>query len=462
MSIKKLSDEVLLNIFRYYLDASPQRWPWLAHICRKWRLLVFESQLALRLQLLCTHGTPVLKVLDCWPALPIVVEYEGTQALDTPVPEDEDNIVAALQRTDRVSSVHLTVTKSLLQKITSIEKPFSTLEELVLRCEDFMELGSPSAFRWCPRLRSLYLSRVFFSSIPQLLYSSRRLVNIRLHNIADIANFSPEVLVNALSKMDQLQSLTLYLRSSASCPDVGMLSSSAGGKRVVFPSLTHFKFRGTSGFFNRFIVRIDPPLLRDIEITFSGRLSLVSKLREFMERIGMQKSHLQAEVLFSDDAISISFSQPGALMYPKLRISIRPSNWQLFSIFELCNRLSALLFGVEELHIHATRLSSGQDKMNCEDWAKLIHLFGGTRRIHIGGKLSTDIVLSLELYRTPTLLPSLHTLCIREPWSRYAPLREAVVSLMVCHRCSERRLQVEYERQGITVAYLPATHAELF
>jgi hypothetical protein len=34
----------------------------------------------LRLRLFCTHGTPVLKTLDCWPTLPIVVQYGGPRS----------------------------------------------------------------------------------------------------------------------------------------------------------------------------------------------------------------------------------------------------------------------------------------------------------------------------------------------------------------------------------------------
>src|SRR6266404_8927304 len=95
--VTKLSDEVLLNIFRFYLDASPQYWPMLVHICRKWRRIVLASQQPLQLRLFCTNGTPVLKNLHCWPAtLPIIVEYGGSPTLDHPTPEDEDNIIAAL------------------------------------------------------------------------------------------------------------------------------------------------------------------------------------------------------------------------------------------------------------------------------------------------------------------------------------------------------------------------------
>ena len=88
------------------------------HICRKWRRIVFASQRALQLRLLFTHGTPVLKTLDCWPTLSIVVQYGGSPALDPPAPEDEDDIMAALKQSDRVRSISLTVTSSLFADST--------------------------------------------------------------------------------------------------------------------------------------------------------------------------------------------------------------------------------------------------------------------------------------------------------------------------------------------------------
>jgi hypothetical protein len=67
-------------------------------ICRKWRRIVFAYQRPLQLRLFCTHATLVPEDLDCWPTLPIVVQYGGSPALNPPAPEDEDNIVAALKR----------------------------------------------------------------------------------------------------------------------------------------------------------------------------------------------------------------------------------------------------------------------------------------------------------------------------------------------------------------------------
>ncbi|KAI0291180.1 hypothetical protein B0F90DRAFT_1779209, partial [Multifurca ochricompacta] len=54
-------------------------WEWhrLTHVCRRWRYLIFASPHRLDLRLLCTNGTPVRRTLDCWPALPISIQYGG-------------------------------------------------------------------------------------------------------------------------------------------------------------------------------------------------------------------------------------------------------------------------------------------------------------------------------------------------------------------------------------------------
>ena len=391
----------------------------------------------------------MLKTLDYWPALPIVVEYGGSPALDPPAPEDEDNILAALKRSDCVISIHLTITMSLLAKLSSIKEPFSELEDLVLLYEDCMELELPSAFRWGLRLRKLHSTGISFPSPLQQLSSSRDVVDIQLHNTVGVTYLSPEAFANALSGMTQLQSLSLQLYSSYpgqyrdnNIPPLSL-------ERAVLPALTRLRFRGVGEFFDRFMARIDPPLLRDIEITFIGRPFVASNLFKLIDRINAQKSYSRAELLFSDHVISASFTKPGDPMRPKLGISaaFRPSKWQSFMI-ELCNHLATFLSGVEDLRIHATRPSSGQDDMNCERWAKLIHPFRGTKWFHIAGDLSTDIVLSLQLSgeRDEYLLPSLHKFCIREPEPHYVHLREAIVSLIASRWLSDHIIGVEYER----------------
>ena len=453
MTIEKLSDETLLEIFRHYLDTSPRFWPRLVHICRKWRHIVFASQRALYIRLFCTHGTPVLKNLDCWPALPIVVDYGGSPALDPPTLEDEDSVLAALKRSDRVISINLTVTKSLLEKLSSIEEPFSNLEDLVLRYQDGVELKPPSAFRWGPRLRRLRSTWIGFSTPLHRLSSSRDLVDLQLqlYNTVSTAYLSPEALANALSGTAQLRLLSLHHRSPTSYPEpISTRPSSANEKRVAFPSLTHFKFRGISTFLDRFVVTIDPPLLGDIEITFDQPTFLVPKLGEFINQIEMQKSHHRADVLFCDRSVSISLNQQASTCL-KLQVISESLRLRLHSIAQICSHFPAFLYGVEDLRVSVMQPLSGQDDDNHEGWLELFHAFRGTKWVHVAGDYSTNIVLALQHseMQCETVLPALHKLYIREPGSRYAPLQEAACSFMYLRRLSGNIIGVEFERLSI-------------
>ncbi|KAH9047231.1 hypothetical protein EDB84DRAFT_525790 [Lactarius hengduanensis] len=447
VTIRKLPDEVLLNIFRYYLNASPRFWPRLVHVCRKWRRIVFASRRALHLRLFCTHGTPVLETLDCWPALPIVVQYGGSPAHDPPAPEEDDNIIAALKQSDRVNSISLTVTSPLLEKLSAIERPFLELEKLVLLARDSVLLSLPSAFRWGPRLGTLHLTRIAILALPQLLSPSTGLVDLQLHKIPNVGYFSSNAFADALSGMSQLQTLSLHFNFNSSRNYLGLPPQS--GERVILPALTCFKYRGTSKYLGSLVARMDAPRLNDIDITFFSQPTMdASQLGRFIERIDKQKSHRRTDILSSEHSISISFTQPGVPARFELQISCKPLARQLLYMAQFCNGISALLTDVEHLRIGVTQPSSGQDNSDRKEWLKLIHPFRGTKWVHIAGNHSTNIMLSLQHseMRHETVLPALYKLCIREPVPRYPPLHEAAVSFMHSRRLSGHIIGVEYER----------------
>ena len=77
-------------------------WHPLVHVCRRWRTIVFESPQRLNLRLLCTSETPARDKLDVWPALPLIILGQAHFLTGS-----VDNIVAALERTDRVCQIHL-------------------------------------------------------------------------------------------------------------------------------------------------------------------------------------------------------------------------------------------------------------------------------------------------------------------------------------------------------------------
>jgi hypothetical protein len=445
VTIEKLSDKVLLEIFCDFLVASPQHWPTLVHICRKWRRIVFASQRALQLRLFCTHRT-VLKTLDCWPALPIVVQHGESPVPDPPVPEVENNIIAALKHFDRVSSISLTVTSSLSEKLAEIERPFSELEDLVLLSRKGVPLTLPVTFQWGPRLRYLHLTRITFPALIQLLDSSKDLVDLHLHDVLDPSRFPPEALTNTFSGMVQLQSLSLHFISTAN----QLTSPPPSRELVVLPTLTRLNLQGTTEYVEQLVARIDTPLLGDIEVTFVEKSNFdLSQLCKFITRIGMHKSPRRVDILSSEHAISISLTRPGYPTRLKFQSLREPVSEQLFIMARIFYQFSAFLFNVEDLRICAQRRPSQGDALYIERWLDYINSFIGVKWLHVSGNLSNKIVQSLQLRdgQLKSVLPALQKLSISQPWPRHTLLREAVVTLLVSSRLSRHPLVVEYEQQ---------------
>ncbi|KAH9006662.1 hypothetical protein EDB83DRAFT_730101 [Lactarius deliciosus] len=459
-TIEMLCDDVLLNIFQHYLDASPGCWPDLTHVCRSWRQIIFTSPLGLHLRLCCTYGTPVLKNLDCWPSLPLALDYVGYP----PAPEDEDNIMAALQQSDRVFSVSLTVSHSLLKKLSTISEPISGLEELVLLSQDNIRL-IPSAFWWGHRLRTLHSTRIAIPSLPQLLSPSQDLVDLQLHEIPGAGYFSPEAFANALCGMTRLETLSLHFLSLP--PRRNYLGSPPlPGDRVILPALTRFKYRGISKYLDSLVARIDAPRLGDIDIMFFNQPTLdASQLGLFINRIEMQRSPLRADILFSGDVISITFTQPGALKRLGLQISCEQLDWRLFSISQICGHFPSFLHSVEDLGVETNGSSSVPDDMDDEQWQRPIHAFNNVKDFRVAGDLATDILRALR----PTdeghkiVLPALRYLYVQGHTFTHEPSRDSIESFLIQRQLSNHPVQLYYgspqqPQQCHPITCLLATH----
>jgi hypothetical protein len=429
--IEMLSDDVLLNIFHHFLHASPQLWYMLTHICQKWRQIIFESPLGLRLRLHCTYGTPVTKTLGYWPLFPLVVNYGEIHR--PPAPEDEDNIMAALEHTDRVRSISFTISSSLLKKLSTISKPFLELEELVLLSKDDSQLTLPSTFWWGHRLRTLHSTRIAFPSLPQLLLPSQNLVDIQLDEIPRVGYFPPEAFANALCGMTQLQALSLHFLSCPPRRDYLSLPPSPGD-RILLPALTHFKYRGASKYLDCLVARINAPRLGDIGITFFSQPTLeASQLGLFIRRIESWRASSRVDVLSSRGAISITFTQPEALNTRlALQVSCEQLDWQLFSMSQICDHFSSLLISVENLGVKTEGSSNVPDDMDDEEWLRLIRAFRGVKDFHVASPLATDISRALRLADETheIVLPNLRNLHVQPPVSTTEPLWESVESFV--------------------------------
>ena len=439
VTIESLSDKVLLKIFRYFLDASPRHWIRLVHICHKWRQIVFGAQRPLSLRLFCTHGTPVLETLDYWPALPIVVDYGGSLALRPPTTKDEDNIVAALKRSERVHSITLTITSSLLEKLSTLEEPFLELEDLVLLSRDSVRLTLPNTFRWGSHLRCLHLSSIAFPARFQLS-SSSNLVDLRLHDVLQISYFSPEALAKILAGMFQLRSFSLHIPSAAT-----YRAQSPPSERFVLPALIRLDFRGTTQYLEGLAAIIDAPLLEGIEITpIDYPATRYPKFCEFIDRIKVHKSHSRAHILFSQDAVSISLTQPGSPTYLRLRSLSNRLEEQLYYLARICADSSTFLLNVRDLRITST-VTSIQPKWEgiyLRRWRKVFNSFSGVSCLRLDEKHVEGVVVAKHV------LPTLHKLYIPRVKCHDATVRKSLVSLSTSRRLSGHPITVEFEESS--------------
>jgi len=196
-SVHILDDESLLNIFHLYrpfflgedqndsirLDGGGQWagehwWYRLAHVCQRWRNLIFGSASYLGLCLVCTYGTPVADMLAHSPPLPLVIDYEDTDI----TAEDEEAIILALAQRDRVRRIRFGIPVLKLQKLfMAVDGEYPILEYLILwdlPREKKTVLALPEA-RQTPHLRHLAID----CSIPirsQLLTTAVGLVTLHL------------------------------------------------------------------------------------------------------------------------------------------------------------------------------------------------------------------------------------------------------------------------------------------
>ena len=433
------SNDILLIIFRHYIDASPPFWFKLAHVCQTWRQIIFASPRSLCLRLHCTYGTPVVKNLDLWPPLPLVVNYGGFPTLPPPSPEDEDNIMAALEQSDRVCSISLTVSMSLLKKLSTISEPFPELEELILLSQDRVQLTLPGTFWWGYRLRTLHSSRIAFPSLPQLLFPSQDLVDLQLLEIPSAGYFPPETFADALCGMTQLQSLSLHFLSFP--PRRNYLSLPPPPEnRIILPALTYFKYRGISKYLDTLVARINAPHLGYLEITFFSQPTLdTSQLGRFINRIETWTSPLQADIVPSERAISVTITESGeeALTRLRLQISCEQLDWQLSSISQICDHFSSFLFSVEDLRIKTAGPPSLPDDMDDERWLRLIRAFDGVKDFYVAHEIETDVMRALHLSDEghKTVLPALRNLCVQ---LIPGPLRDLVESFVTQRRRSNQ------------------------
>ena len=418
-----LPDEILLASFDFcageyqYAKRGKEAWQSLVHVCRRWRSVVFGSPRRLKLQLVCTSGTPARDTLGVWPALPLFIQCNDDDYRTANV----DNIIAVLEHSHRICNITLLGVPSshLANLLPAMQGPFQELTHLKLRLYDEEMLPNlPDSFLGgsAPHLRVLSLVGIPFPGLPKLLWSTTHLVCLYLEHIPHSGYFSPEAMVTALSTLTSLEDLCLEFQSPQSYPDQASRRPPPS-TRFVLPVLTELRFKGACEYLDDLAACIDAPELNDLNITFFNQILFdTPQIIQFISRTQILEALDNAHVVFERDAAWVNLSSQTS-DYGELNVKIpcKESDWQVSSLEQVCTSSLPLLSMLEDLYIYEDSDPRPNWQGNIENalWLELLHPFTAVKNLYLSKKIAPLIVPALQELvgaRTTEALPTLQNI----------------------------------------------------
>jgi len=445
VTIGTLPGDILLEIFDCVLEEDDwndiplssrmsTNWQTLVHVCRRWRQVVFASSHRLNLRLPCTDDTPVKKLLDVWPAFPLVV----TNNNPNPDMNGVDNIITALEHNDRVCEiVIIQVQISLLERFTAVmQEPFPVLTHLELLSNGELVPVLPDSFLggYAPRLQTLSVINIPIPALQKLPLSSPDLVDLRLWEISYI---SPKAMVNCLSAFPRLETLTIEFHSSRSRPDLTS-QNQPQLTRVILPSLTSLRFQGVSEYLEVLVAQIDAPFLEHVTVTFFNQLiSDILQLRQFISRTARFKIFHDAQVVFSDSEVGVTLTGKIGTTTCNLDLAVLCAELdrQPSSLAWICNSFLYSFSTVERFDIcrWQDQPLPCPDDMEDTRWLELLHPFTIVKNLSVSKHPVSYMELPGE--RVTEVIPALETISIEDP-ERSGRIQEAIGQFITTRKLS--------------------------
>ena len=312
--------------------------------------------------------------------------------------------MAALEHPDRVRSIKLVVTSSLLGTVTSVmQVPFPALTDLCLSSKDRnAPVVLPDAFLGgsAPQLHQIYLESIALPALPTLLLSATDLVYLRLEDIPQDGYIAPEAMLTGLAALTRLDTLWIWFKPQTSRLDQRHSSHST---RAVLPSLITFNFRGFSEYLEHLLAGIDTPRLHCFKITYFNQLDFrIPQLSQFIGRAEnfelVQFVHARIRFNVTNVYIKLDCEQGEHRMSCfTLRILCKGLDWQVSHLAGVLGQSPALVSNVAHLSIDEDDLQSGwQDDMDDADWLELLRPFTAVKMLHGSEQLAGHIALALD------------------------------------------------------------------
>jgi hypothetical protein len=388
-------------------------------------------------------------MLDVWPALPLVIWCDRIGGADDRI-GGVDNIIAALERRERVCQIALVNVQSsdLGIYLEALQQPFPELTNLWLHSFETVPVV-PDSFLGgsAPRLEDLQLNRIPFPGLPKLLLSATHLVALHLGYIPHSGYISPDTMVTTLSTLTSLEYLWLEFQSPRSCPDQASRRPPPS-TRSVLPILGYFTFKGVSEYLEDLVVRIDVPRLNNLWITFFNDIAFnTPQFIQFISRTPTSRAFKKAHITLRNDVASLDVSsQTSGDQKVKVKIICRGLEWQVSSLEQVCTSCLPSLSMLEDLYIYEDPSSPPDWKDDIENglWLQLLHPFTAVKNLYPSKEIARCIGPALQELaegRTTEVLPALQNIFL-EGLESSGPVQEGIAKFVAVRQVASRPIEV--------------------
>jgi hypothetical protein len=387
-------------------------------------------------------------MLDVWPALPLAILCNGTGVDDRT--GGMDNIIAALERRERVCQIALAIVQSsdLGIYFEALQQPFPELTHLLLHCFETVPVV-PDSFLGgsAPRLEYLNLEGITFPGLPKLLLSATHLVHLHLHDIPHSGYISPDTMVTALSTLTSLEYLTLKFQSPRSCPDQASRRPPPS-TRFVLSFLRYFNFKGVGEYLEDVVACIDTPQLNVLLTIFFNDIVFDSpQFIQFISRTPTLRAPKKAHITLRNARANLLFkSQASGDGGLSVSILCQGLGWQVSFLEQVCTSGLPPLSMLEDLYIYEEPFSDPDWKGDIENglWLRLLHPFTAVKNLHLSEELALLIGPALQELaegRTTEVLPALQNIFL-EGLESLGPVQEGIAKFVAARQVASRPIEV--------------------
>jgi hypothetical protein len=339
------------------------------------------------------------------PPLPLIIDYLDEH--NKIAAEDEAGMMLALQQRDRVRRIRLRMSSvpTLQRFIMALDEEFPILGYLYIVSSPatlITRLILPKTFH-APHLRHLILRNFAFPIGSPLHTPIAGLVTLSIMQIHPSAYFHPNVLLQKLSLMPQLEKLQIGFHSPV--PNRGVeiqLMDTPMMTHVTFPNLRWFGFRGVSAYLDALLSRMTAPSLEKFFVWFFHQLTYtMPNLLQF----STTKENLRftmAYVAFSRGSALVKMRSYGDVIR-KVNVHVKCGNsdWQISSVVQILNALSPMFSAVEGVRV-ALRHPLWSEELDDDivvdrtQWRELLRLFSPVNILRLEGDSVNQLVAELS------------------------------------------------------------------